>query len=85
MRTTTARHGLRRFATFGILALVAMAGSQLRADVRLAAIFGSSMVLQRDVAVPVWGWADAGEEVSVQVDEQAAVTATASPCWPWLT
>ncbi|MFM8620013.1 MAG: sialate O-acetylesterase [Opitutaceae bacterium] len=37
----------------------------LRADVRLPAIFSDHLVLQRDVAVPVWGWADPGEKVSV--------------------
>ncbi|MFM7750258.1 MAG: hypothetical protein ACKPB0_07560, partial [Opitutaceae bacterium] len=37
----------------------------LRADVRLPAIFSDHLVLQRDVAVPVLGWADPGEKVSV--------------------
>ena len=32
--------------------------SLARADVRLAKVFGDHMVLQRDVPVPVWGWAD---------------------------
>ena len=37
----------------------------VNADVELASIFGDAMVLQRDMPVPVWGWADPGEEVSV--------------------
>ena len=37
-----------------------------RADVRLPAVFGPHMVLQRDAPVPVWGWADADEEVTVE-------------------
>lgn len=37
----------------------------LRADVRLPAIFSDHLVLQQDVAVPVWGWADPGERVTV--------------------
>ncbi|HEV7402705.1 MAG TPA: hypothetical protein VGO11_07270 [Chthoniobacteraceae bacterium] len=37
-----------------------------RADVKLPAIFSEHMVLQRDVAAPVWGWADPGEEVTVE-------------------
>ena len=37
-----------------------------RADVSLSPIIGSHMVLQRDAACPVWGWADAGEEVTVE-------------------
>ncbi len=32
---------------------------------RLPAMFGDHMVLQRDRAVPVWGWAPPGEEVTV--------------------
>ncbi len=37
-----------------------------RADLKLPAIFGDDMVLQRGIELPVWGWADAGEEVRVQ-------------------
>jgi len=48
------------------LAVIALAGvAALRADVRLPAIFSDHLVLQQGVAVPVWGWADAGEKVSV--------------------
>ncbi len=36
------------------------------ADVSLSPIIGSNMVLQRDSACPVWGWADAGEQVTVE-------------------
>lgn len=35
------------------------------ADVRLPKVFGSHMVLQRRKPIPVWGWADAGERVTV--------------------
>jgi len=35
------------------------------ADVRLPKIFDNNMVLQRDMPVPIWGWADPGEEVIV--------------------
>jgi len=40
------------------------------ADVQLASIFGDSMVLQCELPVPVWGWADPGEEVSVSLGDQ---------------
>ena len=33
------------------------------ADVSLPKVIDSKMVLQRDKEVPVWGWADEGEEV----------------------
>lgn len=37
------------------------------ADVRLPRIFNSHMVLQRHKPIPVWGWADAGEKVTVEL------------------
>lgn len=40
------------------------------ADVRLPAVFGSGMVLQRRKPVPVWGWADASEKVTVTLGKQ---------------
>ena len=41
--------------------------NQSIADVRLPKIFDSHMVLQRNKAIPVWGWADAGEKVTVEL------------------
>lgn len=37
-----------------------------QADVVLPKVIDSKMVLQRDKEVPVWGWADQGEEVTVE-------------------
>lgn len=37
----------------------------VHAEVRLPAIFSDHLVLQQDVALPVWGWADPGEKVSI--------------------
>ena len=42
-----------------------VAGTMAQAEVRLPAIFSDQMVLQREVSVPIWGWADAGEKVTV--------------------
>lgn len=44
------------------------------AEVRLPAVFGSHMVLQRDMPVPVWGWAAPGEEVTVGFRDQTQTT-----------
>jgi len=41
------------------------------AEIKLASIFGDSMVLQCELPVPVWGWADPGEEVSVSLGDQS--------------
>jgi len=46
----------------------------VQADVKLASIFGDSMVLQRELPVPVWGWAEPGEAVSVTIAGQTKKT-----------
>src|SRR5215218_9822591 len=53
-----------------LLFLVISFGITTRANVRLPKIFGDSMVLQRDKPIPVWGWANAGENVTVQFHNQ---------------
>lgn len=47
-------------------ALMLGIASGVHADVVLPKVISSHMVLQRDVAAPIWGWADAGEEVTVE-------------------
>lgn len=53
-----------------------------QAEVRMPAVFGDHMVLQRDAPVPVWGWADAGEQVTVSIEGQS-VSAKAQPDGRW--
>ncbi len=53
-----------------------------RASVKVPLIFSDHMVLQRDVPVPVWGWADAGEEVKVAFAGQVK-TARADATGSW--
>lgn len=48
--------------------------NELQAEVRTAAVFGSGMVLQQESPLPVWGWADPGEEVTVSFREQTKST-----------
>ncbi|QEG39651.1 sialate O-acetylesterase [Roseimaritima ulvae] len=48
--------------------------SQAKAEIKLPAVLGSHMVLQRDQPLPVWGWADAGEQVHVQLAAHTAET-----------
>ena len=45
-----------------------------RAEVSLPTLFSDHMVLQRDVALPVWGWAAGGEEVRVTIAGQTKTT-----------
>lgn len=44
------------------------------ADIRLPEIFGDNMVLQRNKPIPVWGWADPGEKLTVQFNKQVSKT-----------
>lgn len=48
----------------------------------LASPFTNHMVLQRDLVVPVWGWAEPGERVTVSIAGQAKTT-TADPTGRW--
>lgn len=48
-----------------LLCVIGFLQLPVRADVRLPNLFGDHMVLQRNKPVPVWGWADPGEKVSV--------------------
>ncbi len=41
------------------------------ADVRLPAVIGDNMVLQRDTLATIWGWAEPGEQVMVKGDWQS--------------
>ena len=41
-----------------------------RGDVKLPAIFGSHMVLERDQKDRVWGWAEPGEDVTIKIGGQ---------------
>ena len=44
------------------------------ADVSLASVFGDSMVLQRDKAIPVWGKAAANESIVVSLGRNTTKT-----------
>ena len=56
------------------------------AEVTLPNIFGDNMVLQRDMPTPIWGWAAAGEEVTVSLqDTDYTVQTTADAKGNWRT
>ena len=48
------------------------------AELRLPGIFGDHMVLQQGRTIPVWGWADAGVDISVTFGTQTVKTKTAA-------
>ncbi len=52
------------------------------ADVRLPALFSDNMVFQQEMKAPVWGWADPGEKVIVEIgDHKAEATTSAEGKW----
>ena len=55
-----------------------------KAKVSLPTIFGNNMVLQRDRVIPVWGWAEPGEAVTVEFSNQK-VSTTADLSGKWKT
>ena len=58
----------------GLVAALAIAPSVSQAEVKLPAIFGSHMVLQRNQADKVWGWAEKGEKITVSIADQSKTT-----------
>lgn len=54
------------------------------ATIKLPAIFSDKMVLQQESKVPVWGWADPGEQITIMGSwstKPVSVTADASGNW----
>ncbi|MBE7173180.1 MAG: beta galactosidase jelly roll domain-containing protein [Williamsia sp.] len=69
---------------FLLIFLLATTGCCM-ATIRVSKIFGDSMVLQRDRPIPVWGWADPNEKVTVQFHGQTkTVSADAGGKWKLL-
>ncbi len=72
----------RRHIGVALLVASLLIGSHASAAVKLPAIFAHHMVLQRDAPVPIWGWAEPGEEVTVAIaDQSKTVTAGADRKW----
>lgn len=63
---------------FAALALTAAA----RAEVKLPSIISDHMVVQADTTIPIWGWAEPGEQVTVSLGGQSQ-TATAGADGKW--
>lgn len=66
-------------ATLLLVPSVALHGAELK----LASVFADHAILQRDKPVPIWGWADPGEKVTVEF-AGTTKTATADANGKWL-
>lgn len=61
---------------FKLLFATLLLATQARGDVRLPAIFSQHMVLQQNTKVPIWGWADPNEAVTIAIGEVKATSIT---------
>lgn len=55
---------------FLFITIILLVNLKVCATIQLPKIFGDSMVLQRGVAIPVWGWADKNEKILVSFNNQ---------------
>ncbi|MGC8861704.1 MAG: sialate O-acetylesterase [Armatimonadota bacterium] len=62
--------------------VVALPCGGANAALKVAGVFGSRMVLQRDAPVPVWGWANSGQQITVTFAGQSK-TSTADENGKW--
>ena len=62
---------MKRLTLFLIIYLLFSTQAVVYSEVTLPRIIGSNMVLQRDMQVPIWGWASAGEEVTITLSTEA--------------
>ena len=68
--------------SFAALLLTLSASPSARADIKLPKILSDHMVLQSGKPSTVWGWADAGEKVTVAIaGKSASATADAQGKW----
>ena len=68
---------MKRTPLLALLSILLVFSTQEgRTEIKLPNVIGSGMVLQRDMQVPVWGWADAGEEITVSFAGQKKTTKT---------
>jgi sialate O-acetylesterase len=69
------------WGSIGAVLILAIAATAAQA-VELPSIFGSHMVIQREIKVPVWGWAPAGKKITVEFGGQVR-SATAGKDGKW--
>lgn len=61
-----------RLTFFNIIALVwILTTDQVQAAIVLPQLVGDNMIIQRDIKVPIWGWAAAGEKISVNFKNES--------------
>ena len=69
-----------KIQSFALLLLLSL-GQSTRADVKLPGLFSDNLVLQQEMRVPIWGWADDGEKVTVEFRGKKASTIAKDGKW----
>ncbi len=60
---------------------VCLGGSVVWADVQPHSLICDGMVMQQDMEVPIWGWADNGEKIAVEFNGQTVKTEAKDGKW----
>ncbi len=63
---------LSRWSTLALSLAISLGAHHASAEVRLPAVIGSDMVLQQGANLPIWGWAESGETITVNIAGQNA-------------
>src|SRR5687767_12873126 len=72
---------MRKILVF-LAAVCFLASPAVAVELKLPAVFSDNMVLQRNLANPVWGWADPNETITVAIGNQKKqATADANGKW----
>jgi sialate O-acetylesterase len=82
---TTVKTCMIRFRTVSLVYVVAICCAAYAAAprrLRLPSVFGDGAVLQRDIPIPVWGWAAPGDNIEVGLGTQVR-TVVAQPDGTW--
>lgn len=63
------------------IAFLFLTSSIVFAETKLPSIIGGNMVLQREKPIPVWGWEDTAEEVTVSLNGKSVTAKVADGKW----
>ena len=66
------------------LVIVLVLSGVVSADIRLPSVIGDNMVLQQGMQVPIWGWADPCEKITIKASWGGKWEATADANGNWM-
>ncbi len=70
------KQGILRWQHLMLVFICFILTDTVLANVRLPKLFSDNMILQREMQVPLWGWADPGEKVTAELGGHYAETVT---------